>query len=443
MTKISRRDRAYALLGLFDMQTRNTDGEMIIDDSTGQSTCVGSALDSWIEGFFAGGFTDETMLIQEADSDSGWETEEVEADWEEGSIKTKQDTVDGHVLGRGLEETSPSPIQSRRPTPKHKFEGHKEWIMSFFFLHDNVHIVSGSWDGTMRKWDCDTGLLVGDPWKGEGGSIHALALSPDGKTIACGRDNGSVQRWDTYGEMMEGVCTGHSKGVRSLSWSPSGGHVSSGSYDGTILVRKAESGEVTVGPIKTKQDWVRSLAYSPSGDRIASGGKNATVCIWDSKTGKPHVSPIKTQGLVTSLVWSSDSSKLYSASNKFTCVLDSVSGIELHRFEHAQYLDALALSPKHNVLACVGDGGVAQLWDTESHEPLGLPFSQEYDKRLYCVSFSRDGRYLAHGGDNNKITLWMVENIAPELPVCAFITILQGDKLHSRKLDVSPHQRLA
>jgi len=124
---------------------------------------------------------------------------------------------------------------------------------------------------------------------------------------------------------------------------------------------------------------------------------------------------------VTSLVWSSDSSKLYSASNKFACVLDSVSGIELHRFEHAQYLDALALSPKHNLLACVGDGGVAQLRDTESHEPLVLPFSQEYDKRLYCVSFSRDGRYLAHGGDNNKITLWMVENIAPELPLMPHI----------------------
>ncbi|OJA14473.1 hypothetical protein AZE42_05284 [Rhizopogon vesiculosus] len=365
-----------------------------------------------------------------------------EVDLEMNPIKMEQDTVNSHVLGQGLEEAFPSPIQSRRPTPKHKFErGDKEWITSFFFLLDNVHIVSGSWDGTMCKWDCDTGLLVGEPWKGEGGSIHALALSPDGKTIACGRDNGSVQRWDTDGEMMEGVCTGHSKRVQSLSWSPSGGHIASGSYDGTILIRKAESGEVIVGPIKTKH-WM-SLAYSPSGDRIASGGGSATVCIWDSKTGKLLVSPIQTQGFVTSIVWSSDSSKLYSASSQFACVLDSVSGIELHRLEHVRYLNALALSPKHNVLACVGDGGVAQLWDTESHEPLGLPFSQEDDKRLDCVSFSQDGRYLAHSGENNKITLWMVENIAPELPVCAFITILQGDKLHSRKLDVSPHHHLA
>src|SRR6267154_5650286 len=117
--------------------------------------------------------------------------------------------------------------QSKRPIPKHEFEGHKGGIWGFIFLHDNVHIVSGSLDGAMRRWSCDTGLVVGEPWKGDGG-IWALALSPDGKTIACGREDGSIQRWNTDGEMIKGVWTGHSDLVRSLSWSPSGGHLASG-----------------------------------------------------------------------------------------------------------------------------------------------------------------------------------------------------------------------
>ncbi|OAX35120.1 hypothetical protein K503DRAFT_649916, partial [Rhizopogon vinicolor AM-OR11-026] len=49
--------------------------------------------------------------------------------------------------------------------------GHEREIWSFVFLHDNIHIVSGSFDGTMRKWNCDTGRLVEEPWKWEGGSI--------------------------------------------------------------------------------------------------------------------------------------------------------------------------------------------------------------------------------------------------------------------------------
>src|SRR5882757_7952531 len=191
---------------------------------------------------------------------------------------TRQRTVTTQFPAHLTPEDSTSQMQSKIPTAKHKFEGHEREIYSFVFLHDNVHVVSGSLDGTMRKWNCDTGRLVGEPWKGEGRLILALALSPDGKTIACGRGNGSVQRWDTDGK-MKSTWTGHSNSVESLSWSPSGDHIASGSYNGTILIREAESGKVDVGPIKTNQDWVRSLAYSPLGDRIASGGNNKIICI--------------------------------------------------------------------------------------------------------------------------------------------------------------------
>jgi len=274
----------------------------------------------------------------------------------------------------------------------------------------------------MRKWDCETGLLVGEPWEGEGGRIWALALSPDGKMIACGRDDGSLQRWNTDGEMSEDVWMGHSKAVRSLSWSPSGGHIASGSDDATILIRKAENGEVEMGPIKMGQDRVYSVAYSPSGNRIASCGYNCAICIWDSNTSEllvgPTINHLSTNA-VSWVVWSSDSSKLYSTSWYYARVFDSVSGTELHRFKHTHWLDSGALSPKHNVLACVGIGGYAQLWDTECYQPLGKPFGPR-DGDLCCVSFSRDGRYLGCG-EGNRIILWMVKDIAPDLPVCASI----------------------
>ena len=106
-----------------------------------------------------------------------------------------------------IKKASP-PTQSEKRSPKHKFKGHKDPIWSFIFLHDNKHIVSGSWDSTMRKWDCNTGLVVGEPWEGEGGQISALALSPNGNIIACGREDGSVQQWNTDGKMIKGVWMG-------------------------------------------------------------------------------------------------------------------------------------------------------------------------------------------------------------------------------------------
>ncbi|OAX37062.1 WD40 repeat-like protein, partial [Rhizopogon vinicolor AM-OR11-026] len=173
------------------------------------------------------------------------------------------------------------------------------------------------------------------------------------------------------------------------------------------------------GPIETNQGWVRSVAYSPLGDRIASGG-DKTICIWDSYTGKLLVGPIKDLRLgVESVVWSLNGRKLYSVSDKFAHVLDSFSGTLLHRFEHDNLFYSVALSPKHNILACVGYQGVAQLWDSESYKPLGEPFRLEDRKLLLCVSFSRDGQYLAYGGEDKKITLCVVKYMAPQLTVRA------------------------
>ncbi|KAG2349772.1 WD40 repeat-like protein [Suillus weaverae] len=280
------------------------------------------------------------------------------------------------------EASTDTPAPREEPIPKREFEGHKDTIWSFVFLHDNVHIVSGSEDGTMRKWNCDTGLAVGKPWKGSGarGGVYALALSPDGKRIACGRWDGGVQRWNTdSGKMIGAVWRGHSNAVVSLSWSPGGRRIASGSDAGTILLRSAKNGKTDVGPIKTKQDWVESLAYSPLGDRIASGGRNSTICIWNTQTGKLVIDPIKGLGWsVTSIVWSLDSSKLYSTSDTSARII--------------------------------------QLWDTESYQLLHEPFRQSRHA-LRSVLFSQNGKYLAHGGDNGVLTLWMVKDIAAQFSV--------------------------
>src|SRR6267154_3759443 len=154
-----------------------------------------------------------------------------------------------------------NPLQSR-PSPKHRFEGHKETIQEFVFLHDKVHIVSGLLDGTMRKWNYDTGtqdFLSGNNGKG-GGRKHICIDTFTGWQDDCVREGGRKRSAVEY--RWRDVWTGHSQGVTvcSLSWSPSE------SDDETILIRKAESGEAEVGPIETK---LRALVYSPSGERIA------------------------------------------------------------------------------------------------------------------------------------------------------------------------------
>ncbi|KAJ8587027.1 WD40 repeat-like protein [Rhizopogon salebrosus TDB-379] len=325
-------------------------------------------------------------------------------------------------------EGASDPAQSKRPTAKHQFEIDRDLnFQSFVFLHDNVHIVSATRFGAIYKWNCDTGLLVGEPWVREGAGECVLVLSPDGKTIACGRNDGSIQQWNKDGKMIEDIWAAQSSAVLSLSWSPCGGNIACGSKDGKILILKVENGKVEVGPIGLDRSCVDSLAYSPSGDRVASGGQYRPTCIWDSNTGELLVGPIEDSGKVVkskSLVWSSDSSKLYCTSEFGISVrvFDSISGTLLDRLEHDTYVNYIALSPTHNVLAGMGACNI-QLWDTESHRPLGNqfhapsePLSSNLDFQLvHQVSFSRDGRYLASSRGRNRITLWMVKDITPQL----------------------------
>ena len=43
------------------------------------------------------------------------------------------------------------------------FEGHTDSVMSVAFSQDGKHIVSGSWDRTIRVWDALTGDVVVGP----------------------------------------------------------------------------------------------------------------------------------------------------------------------------------------------------------------------------------------------------------------------------------------
>jgi WD40 repeat protein len=73
------------------------------------------------------------------------------------------------------------------------------------------------------------------------------------------------------GEPVAGPFLGHSDQVRSVSFSPDGQHIASGSDDQTICVWNAMTGEMVAGPFRGHSDMVTSVAFSPDGQHIVSG----------------------------------------------------------------------------------------------------------------------------------------------------------------------------
>ncbi|MEH1884926.1 WD40 repeat domain-containing protein, partial [Nostoc sp.] len=74
-------------------------------------------------------------------------------------------------------------------------------------------------------------------------SVSSVSFSPDGKTLASGSDDKTIKLWNLETGKEIRTLTGHSKSVSSVSFSPDGKTLASGSADKTIKLWNLETGK--------------------------------------------------------------------------------------------------------------------------------------------------------------------------------------------------------
>ena len=102
--------------------------------------------------------------------------------------------------------------------------------------------ITHSPDGTRLAMASSIGIWIYDAHTGEElalltqhtGDVSSVSFSPDGSTLASG--SGDVRLWDVNtGEHLR-TLTGHTGDVSSVSFSPDGSTLASGSQDGMVLL---------------------------------------------------------------------------------------------------------------------------------------------------------------------------------------------------------------
>ncbi len=158
-------------------------------------------------------------------------------------------------------------------------------------------------------------------------------MSPDGKLLASGGNDGQVRLWNVADGAPAGVLSGHPRPVYSVSFHPQGQFLLSGDLMGGLKQWDVASGKEVrtfdASPLHSYNDGqqvdfggIRTLAVSPDGKWLAAGGlykatnplgavHEPLVLLFDWETQKLQRQQIAegiAQGAVWRLTWLGDGS---------------------------------------------------------------------------------------------------------------------------------------
>jgi WD40 repeat protein len=267
---------------------------------------------------------------------------------------------DGHVLaagtqGGGLIFWNPASGARLGPILHPHHPSKPPWGVSLAFARGGTTLVTSAEHDKTIVWDVARRRPVRTIPLGKA----ALALSPDGSTVALGQGDSSIILADTATGRRRRVVTAHGPGVApedlQLAFSPDGARVASLSDDRTVVVWNVVTGQ-TEQTLQGHASPVTGFAFSPHGDTLYTSSLNDGVIAWDL-TG--------TRGLVRQL----------------TRAAGPVAGI--------------AFSPHDPKLLALAQGdGPVTLWDVSTRTRIGKPLAVTGGPEN-PVAFSADGGVLA------------------------------------------------
>jgi WD40 repeat protein len=176
----------------------------------------------------------------------------------------------------------------------HVLPGEAGAVYRVAYSPDGRLLATAGSDNLIRIWDATTGALV-TALSGHGSGLAAglfpgtmdVAFSPDGDRLVSAGSDGLAKVWDvaTGAELM--TLTGHTDSIHSLAWSPDGRTIATTSDedDTSVIIWDATSGEIVHRLLgHAVRAW--GVAFSPDSSLLVTGGGRGIIKAWDMATGQ-------------------------------------------------------------------------------------------------------------------------------------------------------------
>lgn len=231
----------------------------------------------------------------------------------------------------------------------------------------------------------------------------------------------------SFDVVQQGSFTYHTNTVTSLSWSPQGNYIASGSLDKTLRIWNQDFQGIDT--IHTMPDGVQAVGWSPDGAYIAaaSAGKTGNLQIWDTSAkggDKPSfTASYPASGTINALAWSpltqpdGYSLAIGSDDGKVRVINE---GASLANGQVTTYtgpkgpLLSLAWSPDGNYLAGGSADTTVQIWQPtdlngSSTSSPAFVFPKHTD-RVTALAWTPTQNAIISGSADMSVQVWDINN---------------------------------
>lgn len=246
-----------------------------------------------------------------------------------------------------------------------------------------------------------------DTLKGHSSDVNSVTFSPDGQMLVTGSDDRTIKLWNLTTKEQIRTFNGHSSFIYAIAISPDGQTIASGSADKTIKLWNLNTGQ-EISTLTGHSGSVASVAFSPDGKLLASSSLDKTIKLWNLQTNKEIRTLTGHSNSVASVVFSPDGKTLASGSNDKTIKLWQIAnGKEIGTLTgHLDLVSSIAFSADGQQLASGSKDKTIKLWNLETKKEIRTLTG--HDDKVTSVAYIRssDSVTLASGSNDNTIKLW-------------------------------------
>jgi cytochrome c len=286
------------------------------------------------------------------------------------------------------------------------FRGHGGPVRALAVSPNSSLAISGSFDQSAIIWNIATGAAAA-VLRLHDGAVNAVAALPDGRFASAGED-GRIAIWRTGESAPLQTFDEHNGPIVALAISPDGQEIASASWDETASMRWLITGQSKT--FKGHHGNVNAVGFLPDG-RLVSAGYDTTVRIWPKEPESGAASVITFGSPVNALAVSRGGEIVVAGADGVVRLLRPDGTLRVSVETQEVPITSVALSADGSRIAAASIGGTITLIDAVAAKVL---FQIAGTKQpVWALAFTPEGRELLSGGNDRLIRRWKAANGEP------------------------------